>query len=88
MKLPHLQFILATIFCICCSIGIFVIIYSALNKDTTYIETNKEEANKPTIIYFKDKRTNLCFAHIYYLGEKTTSTFCVPCDSVKNELLK
>jgi hypothetical protein len=43
---------------------------------------------KKNIVYFKDERTNLCFAGINSTNinslSETTSISCVPCDSLKN----
>jgi len=87
MKHRNLEFIFVTSFGVICLIAIFLGIYFRFNKDTTHIETNDNKELKPNIFYFKDKRTNLCFCEIDTYT-KTSSTILVPCDSIKNELLK
>jgi hypothetical protein len=43
---------------------------------------------KENLVYFKDERTNLCFAAVNSRSSKslseTSSIACVPCDSLKN----
>lgn len=47
---------------------------------------------KENLVYFKDEKTNLCFAAINSTNTssltETTSITCVPCDSLKNVTLK
>lgn len=47
---------------------------------------------KKNLVYFKDEKTNLCFAAINSITTssltESTSISCVPCDSLKNVILK
>lgn len=52
----------------------------------------KESVDTREIVYFKDVRTNLCFAKIEFslpnYNANGVSISCVPCDSVKHLIEK
>lgn len=48
-------------------------------------ETSQTEFQNKTY-YWKDERTNLCFAAVRNPGSHAYSFTCVPCDSVKHLL--
>jgi|688.fasta_scaffold2587432_2 hypothetical protein len=50
-------------------------------SDNSHIKGTSD--SKPTITYFKDTRTNLCYSNIM-MGYQNKTTICVPCDSLKN----
>jgi len=50
-------------------------------------ELTEDVTIQKEISYFKDKRTNLCFAYIYstsYRGYEVVSITYVPCENVKH----
>ncbi len=52
--------------------------------------TSKEQIDGK-IIYFKDRRTEVCFAAINsttYMNYETTSITCVPCELIEASMLK
>ena len=66
-----------------------LIVILLISCQTNYsVETEKVQEN---LTYFKDEKTNLCFASINsssYGGYSVTSITCVPCDSLKRVKLK
>lgn len=66
--------------------GLIIMSAFAIKEDTSYVKTKAK--NSLIIEYYKDTRTNLCYANVRTTNYRTTSTILVPCDSVSNFLSK
>jgi len=53
-------------------------------EQPSYIQGNSNQYTNSDVRYFRDTRTNLCFAEIG--GGDSYAFTCVPCDSIKSLL--